>query len=90
MKFPALVPVAPVLTFATLDETKELVRILEGSRLDAIHISGVPPARTYYSPPGYFVPAAGEIKKITSLPVIVAGAIAMDNASTLNSPRRSW
>lgn len=59
----------------TLEETKELVGILQDSRLDAIHVSGVPPARTLYSPPGYFIGFANEIKKVSKFPVIASGGI---------------
>lgn len=62
----------------TFEETKELVGILEEGDLAAISISGVPPIRTFYDPPGYFTVYAGEIKKFSRLPVMVAGSIDVD------------
>jgi len=59
----------------TIAETKELCRILRDTRLDAIHVSGVPPIRTFYSPPGYFVEFASEIKNVAGCPVIASGGI---------------
>ena len=59
----------------TLEETRELVGILRGSSLDAIHVSGVPPVRPFYTPPGYFVEFASEIKKVAGRPVIASGGI---------------
>jgi len=59
----------------TFEETKELIRILRDSRLDAVHVSGIPPVRTFYDPPGYFVGFANEIKKVSKFPVMVAGAL---------------
>jgi 2,4-dienoyl-CoA reductase-like NADH-dependent reductase (Old Yellow Enzyme family)/ribulose 1,5-bisphosphate synthetase/thiazole synthase len=59
----------------TFEETKELIQLLEGSDLDAVHISGLPQARSYYSPPGYFVDFCDEVKKLSRLPVIITGGI---------------
>lgn len=43
--------------------------------MDAIHVSGVPPARSFYTPPGYFVEFTSEIKKVAGYPVIASGGI---------------
>jgi 2,4-dienoyl-CoA reductase-like NADH-dependent reductase (Old Yellow Enzyme family)/thioredoxin reductase len=60
----------------TLTETKELINILQATNIDALSLSGMNPSRTYYSPAGYFVHSAGEIKKVVStLTTIVAGGI---------------
>lgn len=59
----------------TLEETKELIGILQGTRLNAIHVSGMPPHRTLYSPMGYFVEFANEIKKVSKFSVIASGGL---------------
>jgi len=58
-----------------LDELLELARMLEGSGVDAISVSGMPYTRPYFSPTGYFVHSAAAIKSVVTIPVIVAGKI---------------
>jgi len=59
----------------TLDDAKALALMLEDSGVDAINVSGAPASRSYYAPPGYFINAAAEIKKIVKVTVMTAGGI---------------
>jgi 2,4-dienoyl-CoA reductase-like NADH-dependent reductase (Old Yellow Enzyme family)/thioredoxin reductase len=62
----------------TFEETIKIVKILNDFNIDGIHVSGVPPVRTYYSPAGYFLMFAAEIKKISRFPVFASGGINID------------
>ncbi len=65
----------------TIEETKEVIKVLEKAGVDVIHMSGgnhntmdkeVPPM---YWPVGYHVWCAEEVKRMSSIPVIASGAI---------------
>jgi NADPH-dependent 2,4-dienoyl-CoA reductase/sulfur reductase-like enzyme len=59
----------------TSKEGIELAGILRNSGLNALHVSGQPAIRPFYSIPGYFVHCAEMIKKVSGLPVIAGGGI---------------
>ena len=64
----------------TADELREQVQILNKSNIDAISVSGIVSNQPYLSPQGYFVHFAEIVKKVTDLPVLVAGSIPPDMA----------
>jgi 2,4-dienoyl-CoA reductase-like NADH-dependent reductase (Old Yellow Enzyme family)/thioredoxin reductase len=59
----------------TSKEAIELAGILRNSGLTALHVSGQPAIRPFYSIPGYFVHCAETIKRVSGLPVIAGGGI---------------
>ncbi len=59
----------------TSKEGIELAGILRNSGLNALHVSGQPAIRPFYSIPGYFVHCAEIIKRVSGLPVIAGGGI---------------
>jgi len=59
----------------TSKEGIELTRILRDNGLNALHVSGQPAIRPFYSIPGYFVHCAETIKRVSGLPIIAGGGI---------------
>ena len=59
----------------TSKEGIELAGMLRNSGLNALHVSGQPAIRPFYSIPGYFVHCAEIIKRVSGLPVIAGGGI---------------
>lgn len=58
-----------------LAELPVLSHLLEASGVDALHVSGANPIRSYFSPQGYFVHAASIVKRSVKIPVIVCGGL---------------
>ena len=64
-----------------LEETLEIVKVLEQIGVDVLHISGGSHARLVHTtspmciPEGYHVPSAEAVKKIVHIPVIASGSI---------------
>ena len=62
----------------TLEEAKEVARMAEEAGVDAINVSGAPSVRPSFSPRGWALPLAQEIKKVVNVPVIAVGRLTME------------
>ena len=72
----------------TIEETKQMVPILEKAGSDAIHVSGYGAySSAIRAPicdiPGYLIPLAAEVKKVSRVPVIAVGRLDMDLGESL-------
>jgi 2,4-dienoyl-CoA reductase-like NADH-dependent reductase (Old Yellow Enzyme family)/thioredoxin reductase len=72
----------------TLEETLQMVPVLEKAGSDAIHVSGYGAySSAIRAPicdiPGYLVPLAAEVKKVSRVPVIAVGRLDMDLGESL-------
>ena len=62
----------------TLDEAKQVAIMLEEAGVDAIHVSADPSTRPPFSPRGWGLPLAQEIKKTVHVPIIVVGRLTLE------------
>lgn len=62
----------------TIDETKQVARMAEEAGVDAINVSGAPSVRSSFSPRGWGLPLAQEIKKVVNVPVIAVGRLTVE------------
>ena len=72
----------------TIEETKKMIPALEAAGSDAIHVSGYGAfSSAIRAPicdiPGYLIPLAEEVKKVSQVPVIAVGRMDMDLGEAL-------